>query len=377
MSTENRRLPALDEMRGLAILGTFAANVWLFAAAGGPAALLLGGIDSGPVETVLRALVNGKFLALLTLLFGVGMQLQYASAQRRGQPWPGRYRWRAGLLFAEGLLHYVLVFEFDVLMGYAIASLVVAYLVGRSARVQAVAATVAGAVLALIVGAAPVAGVAGPAAGGGPAPSIPADYPGQVLARLVDWPLFRIELLLIVPGAVVLFLLGARLARASAFTATAAGERIRRRMAVVGAVGVVLNVATSAAGPALFVVDRYLAAPLVAVGLAAVVTSVVLRMRGPAGPARRGLAAIGRTAMSCYVLQNVVAAVLFLPWGLDLGAALTGLGDGARSAAVVAVWAAVCAGSALASYGWLGRFGRGPLELATHGVLRRVPVTRR
>jgi uncharacterized protein len=56
---------------------------------------------------------NGKFLALL---FGIGLELQYQSARRRGTPWPGWYLWRAALLFVEGLLHYLLVFEFDVLM---------------------------------------------------------------------------------------------------------------------------------------------------------------------------------------------------------------------------------------------------------------------
>jgi len=32
----------------------------------------------------------------------------------------------------RGLLHYVLVFEFDVLMSYAVTSMLVAYLIGRS-----------------------------------------------------------------------------------------------------------------------------------------------------------------------------------------------------------------------------------------------------
>lgn len=83
-------------LRGLAILGTFASNAWLFAAPGGPASVLGGdptaGLSAVPavLETFLRFLANGKFPALLTLLFGVGMELQYRAAVRRGLRWAGR-----------------------------------------------------------------------------------------------------------------------------------------------------------------------------------------------------------------------------------------------------------------------------------------------
>jgi uncharacterized protein len=129
--TGRGRIDALDVLRGVAILGTFGTNVWLFADPGGPMAWISTAFtDRDPLEIALRTVSNGKFLALLTLLFGVGLELQYRSAVRRGNPWPGRYPVRAAILFVEGLVHYVLVFEFDVLMGYAIASFLVAYLVG-------------------------------------------------------------------------------------------------------------------------------------------------------------------------------------------------------------------------------------------------------
>src|SRR5690606_41799143 len=106
------------------------------AAPRGRASLLPPGLGGGdPAELVLRTLSNGKFLGLLTLLFGVGLELQSRSAVRSGLRWPGRYLVRAGILFVEGLLHYVLVFEFDVLMGYAVASVAGAWLIGRSGRV--------------------------------------------------------------------------------------------------------------------------------------------------------------------------------------------------------------------------------------------------
>lgn len=220
---ERTRVPALDVLRGVAILGTLASNVWLFTAPGGPAALLQCGFDvTGAAQTALVALSNGKFLALLTLLFGVGLELQYRAAVRRGLPWPGRYPLRAAVLFAEGLLHYLLVFEFDVLMGYAIASLLVAHLVGRSDRVVRAWMAVVGGGFALLVLAATALLLLGPAPSAAPSAPPPAppgtgSWTAQVAERVALFPLFRVELLLVVPSAVVLFLAGSRLLRAGAF----------------------------------------------------------------------------------------------------------------------------------------------------------------
>jgi uncharacterized protein len=300
------RIDALDVLRGVAILGTFGTNVWAFAEPGGPVAWIsMVFATRDPLETALQTLTNGKFLALLTLLFGVGIELQYRSAVRRGNPWPGRYPVRAAILFVEGLVHYVLVFEFDVLMGYAITSFLVAYLVGRSDRaVRAWAGAVGGVYVAVLLA---ITGLLvmtpdGAASGSASDPALTASWPRQVLLRLEYVALFRSELVLIVPSAVVLFLVGSRLVRAGVFTATPAGARIRRRLMGVGlGVGVPLNVLVAAAGSDWFLVDRYLAPPLVALGLLGLGTSLVLRARRDPGPVRRGLAAVGRAALSCYV----------------------------------------------------------------------------
>lgn len=366
------RLAAPDVLRGLAIAGTFATNVWVFADPRGPGAVFAGFAGGWWVDTVLRAVANGKFLALLTLLFGIGMELQYRSAVRRGLRWPGRHLARAAILFTEGLLHYVLVFEFDVLMGYAIASVLVAWLVGRSARVRVAAACVAGAVTVLLVGGA-TAATAGSTGADVPLPPYPATWTGQVAARLADPLLYRVELVLIVPSAVVLFLAGSALLRAGLFDAGA--TTLRRRLVGTGVVGALL---TTLGGDPWFLVERYLVAPLVALGLLGLVPEVLARLRGPAGPVRRGLIALGRTAMSCYVGQNVVSAVLFGAWGLGVAGALAGVAAPLRTGAVVGVWVLVVAGSAAAAGWWLRRHDRGPLEALTHALLRgRSPASRR
>lgn len=364
---ERTRVPALDVLRGVAILGTLASNVWLFTAPGGPAALLQSGFDvTGAAQAALVALSNGKFLALLTLLFGVGLELQYRAAVRRGLPWPGRYPLRAAVLFAEGLLHYLLVFEFDVLMGYAIASLLVAHLVGRSDRVVRAWMAVVGGGFALLVLAATalLLLVPGPApTASPPAPPGTGSWTAQVAERVALFPLFRVELLLVVPSAVVLFLAGSRLLRAGAFDD--GGARLRRRLVVLGlGAGVPLNALTTVAGPAFVLVDRYLVPPLVALGLLGAVTELVRRTRG--GALRRGLTAVGRTALSCYVAQNVLASVLCFDWGLGLARRF----DGARPWWVAGLWAGISLVLLLAASAWLRRFERGPLELLAHRLHR-------
>jgi uncharacterized protein len=363
------RIASLDVLRGVAILGTFASNAWIFATPGGPAAFLASGVGGG-VETGLRVLSNGKFLALLTLLFGVGIELQYRSAVRRGGSWPGRYPVRAAILFAEGLLHYLLVFEFDVLMGYAIASLLVAHLVGRSDRaVRRWMVAVGGVYTALLAGATALLLALPPDGVGAGSAGTTSSWPAQVLDRVRYFPLFRIELPLIVASSVVLFLAGTRLLRAGAFADTEVGMRLRRRLMVVGfGVGVPLNLMTAFGGTGWFLVDRYLLPPLVALGLLGLVTSLVLRYRG--GLVRRGLASVGRAALSCYVLQNVLAGALCYDWGLGLAARF----DAARPWWVVGLWAGVSLLNVLLASAWLRRFDRGPLELVTHRLYRPAPT---
>jgi uncharacterized protein len=374
--TAGGRIAALDVLRGVAIIGTLASNIWIFTVPGGPAEWISDGFATAdPVQRVLQGLANGKFLGLLTLLFGVGLELQYRSMVRRGMPWPGRYALRAGILFVEGLLHYILVFEFDVLMGYAIASLLAAYLIGRSDRVVRAwggtlavlfVAAIAG-VTALLVasGGSGGTGSGGTGSAGGAqadaAPLSTASWLDQVLLRLAHMEVFRIELILIVPSATVLFLVGSRLVRAGMFSTTEDGARLRRRLAWVGlGVGVPLNALTTWAGPDWFLVDRYLVPPLVAVGILALGTTLVARARTRTGLLRRGVEGVGRTALSCYVLQNVLASVLCYDWGLGLA--------GGEPWQVMAIWAGISLTLMVLAPLWLRRWSRGPIELLMHRV---------
>ena len=81
-----QRIELLDVLRGFAILGT---NIWLFANAGnletlfGLAHPYATGLKNVLQQTTL-VFTNGKSLGILTILFGVELELQFRSAARRG-----------------------------------------------------------------------------------------------------------------------------------------------------------------------------------------------------------------------------------------------------------------------------------------------------
>ncbi|MFH8403229.1 DUF418 domain-containing protein [Streptomyces sp. NPDC018019] len=375
-------MPLLDVLRGVAILGTLMTNVWIFAAPGAEAGVLKGSAAvpsfgtswSGTAEGIFRFLADGKFLSMLTILFGVGLAIQFRSAAQRGRTWPGRYKWRALFLFAEGTVHFVLVFAWDVLMGYAVVALLVAWQLTRTARTQrvlmALAAAVHVAVLALLTADA-LGSTSGWGDGGGAGAATvrlyaEGGYPEQVAFRLQNAIGLRIEPVISFALLVFLFHLGVRLFRAGAFAPDANGRRVRRRMCAWGlGIGLPLNALTAAAGSDFYLLGRYGAAPVVAIGYLGLIGLIVDRVRRP-GPLTAGLTAVGRTALSCYVFQNVLC--MLACYGIGLGLAARWAGHGPWW--VMALWAVVCLVLFTVSRLWLRYFEHGPLETVQKRLLR-------
>ncbi|NXY98493.1 DUF418 domain-containing protein [Streptomyces sp. BR123] len=373
------RLPLLDVLRGAAILGTLMTNVWIFTSPGSEWSVLQGRLDlpdpvSDPApgtiaEFVFRFLADGKFLSLLTILFGVGLAIQFDSAARRGQPWPGRYPRRAAFLFLEGTVHFLLVFAWDVLMGYAVTALLVAWLLARSERVRRAALWTAATVHLAFVGLVTLGSLASPdTATGAPDPDavrLYADgsWPDQIRFRLDHALILRIEPVFSFGLLVFLFLLGVRLHRAGAFAPTAAGRRLRARMAGWGlGLGLPLGTAAALGGSDYFVLGRYVIAPLVAVGYIGLIGWALDRRVLPGAAA---LGNVGRTALSAYVGQNLLCMLLCYGIGLGLTARFAGSGPWW----VMGLWAAVSLALATGSWLWLRRFERGPLEAVQHWAL--------
>jgi uncharacterized protein len=362
----SRRLDALDVVRGIAIVGTLATNIWVFSHPWGLLGMLsaptLPGESAATAQLVLMALAQGKFLALLSLTFGIGLALQHRSAVRHHRRWPGRYLWRAALLFLDGVVNYVLIAEFDVLMGYAVTAAVVSFLLLTRPRAQRAMIFVFGgihvALISLIVLALttiPGANVEGTLPEG-PSPYADSSFAQLAVFRLDNVGVFRAEPVLIGFLSLAMFLVGAALLRAGVFAAE--GGRLRRRLMIAGACAAPVDLVLAlTATPAGLLLERYVAAPVVGLGLLGLLVELCHR-RGTNGWWTRRAKEIGRVALSCYLLQNLLGGALFYGWGLGLAESL----EPWRVPVTVLAFLGITVVVASAAHLWLRRFSTGPVE---------------
>ena len=373
--SSSHRYAALDVMRGAAILGTLATNIWIFTNVEGLVGYINGtGRATGgwaPVQAVLQQFAQGKFLGLLTVMFGIGLVIQQRSAQRRGQRWPGGYPWRAALLMLDGALHYLLFTEFDVLTGYALTGLIVAFILTTGIRAQRTwivcAVAVHAAMLALVVAALSSAPAREPQPLS-PNPYADGSFWDLVAFRADNLVLFRLEVLFILPLSIALFLVGAHLYGARVLDPDRG--TLRRRLIVAGlAIALPVDLALGLlGGDTGLILGRYGTAPIVALGLLAAIAHRYAEGRTPGAPGR-AFSGVGRTALSCYVLQNILCSIVCYGWGFGLAARLDGT---TVVPATVALFTAVSATLIVVSHLWLRRFDRGPLEWLTHRGYQRL-----
>ena len=391
--SEGERWLALDVLRGLAIFGILTVNVLAF---GSPARLP--GYEAGAatrvdglVDALLAFFVVGKFYTLFSLLFGVGFALQLARAQGRGVPFVAIYARRLAWLAVLGAMHAVLLWDGDILFLYAVLGFVLLLFRRTQPRTLLMAAAVclAASYATMLVGdALQYRGVgpwSGPVldrhAGMTAAEEAIAIYGGGSYAQIVA---YRIAGLL--RGAAVLFLEQGPTALAMFLLGLYAGRegllaRLPEQFGRLGGWGAGL-VAAALVANAVFVygelvVDR----PVIAVGglavggplLCGVYVLAVVRILRSARWQRglRGVAAVGRMALSNYLLQSLVCTTIFYGYGLgfynQMGAAVT----------VMAACALYAAQLALSAY-WMSRFRFGPAEWLWRSLTygRRQPLRR-
>ena len=173
-----------------------------------------------------------------------------------------------------------------------------------------------------------------------------------VLFRLDNFGLFRAEPVLIFELSLALFLAGAKLNDANLFRS--AGSKVRSILMIIGAIALPIDLALGISGnPSAILVQRYLTAPLVSLGLLAGIIWLCLHFGTP-----QLLQKVGQTALSCYLLQNLLAGALFYGWGLGLVNHIQPWRVPATMLGYVVVMAAVV----LFAHLWLNRFSIGPVE---------------
>jgi uncharacterized protein len=120
----SERLPALDLLRGVAILGILPANIPLFAGV-----VEFNGVfgarnpETGAdlaIELLTQFFVDVKMITLLSLLFGAGLAIQADRAWSAGKRFTGKYLRRMLVLFAIGTAHGMLLWFGDILAIYAL-----------------------------------------------------------------------------------------------------------------------------------------------------------------------------------------------------------------------------------------------------------------
>ena len=395
----SERQPALDVLRGAALLGILLVNVQLMA---GPQVIeqLFGlrDVAASTPERVIGGLIGwlvaGKFISSFSILFGVGAALIAERALARGRAPRRLLARRYGLLMLAGLAHMVLLFPGDVLFLYGVTGLVLlAFLRARDRTLGvwtvALHALSAVALTALTVDeagtdidAATMELVATALADAELAYATGA-YGGVVVWQAGQSLFIQSSALVSLPWTLALFLIGMLAHRRGLSLDPAGGRATLVRLARVALpVGLVLNLPLLLTGPvaetastadvALPVlvgasIANAIGAPVLAVGYLSALAVVVVD-RGAERGIRRGLAALGRIALTGYLLQSILALVVFFGFGAYGRLALLGEPILGMLAFVVSVWVALLA---FAPW-WTARFRYGPFEWlwrwGTYGV---------
>ena len=396
---EAGRIDAIDVLRGVAVLGILVMNVQAFAM---PWAAYFNPTAYGDLEganlyvwVAGRMLADQKFMAIFSMLFGASIVLMTERAEARGDARRVHYR-RMGWLLVIGLLHAHLLWSGDILFLYAVCGMLV-YPLRRQPPGRLLALGVA--MLAIASAHSVWTGLTLPywpeEARSGliqevwrPTPEMIAGelaaYRGAWLDQqpvrsasalefetyiLMTWGLWR---------AGGLMLIGMALFRSGVFSAERSPRFYSALIGVALAIGLPLVawgiVSDFARGWPLwsfFVGVQFNYWPSIAVGLGYVGVVMLACRTGALRALTRPFAAVGRTALTNYLLQTILCTTLFYGHGLGWFGSVDRV---EQAGVVVAVWAIQLVASPL----WLQRFRFGPAEWAwrslTYGA--RVPLRR-
>ncbi len=366
-----RRLPAVDALRGFALLGILVVN----------SAQIMspyeaeGVRDPGaaPVDQVaawlVAALASSKFYLLFSFLFGYSFTLQAASAERDGARITARFLRRSLGLVLLGLVHAVLLYTGDILLTYGVLGLVLLW----ARRIRPATAVKAAAWIYGVFGVV-LTGLGALATAVDDEEPVPHQAIAQAVAayrgsagsvvreNLDRLPLALLGVLLMAPGVLAAFFLGLAAGRRRLL---APGGTDRSRLVRVTVVALAVGVpgavffASSAQGP---LGDRWqllgigvgmLTAPALSAAYACV---LLLLLDSPWGDrVRRLFAPAGRLALTNYLGQSLIMMFVATAYGLSLYGEVGAAGVLLLAVAVYALQLAL-------STAWTRRFGHGPAE---------------
>ncbi|MFD3698799.1 DUF418 domain-containing protein [Streptomyces sp. NPDC058646] len=338
------------------------------------------------VVGIVQALVAGKFYLMFSFLFGYSFTLQLDSAERAGARAVPRQLRRSFGLFLLGLLHAVLLYVGDILMTYAVLGLVLIAARNCSPRTALRAARIAygcASTLLLLVGLASLLLSDAEAAEldaelAAELPALIASYRGDA-ASVVHANIGQLPdaLLAVLPmGGFVLgaFLMGLHCGRRRLLTDTGIPRARLRRICLRGAAlglpgGLFMALAVSGPlGPRWTILGQMVGMVMASALTASYICAMLLLMRTARGARIAALLApAGRMALTNYLSQSLVMALVFTGYGFALYDRL--------SPAVVVLGALVLYAAQLAlSARLMARYRYGPAEWLLRAItLARLP----
>lgn len=324
------RNPTVDAIRGIAILGVLANNIWNFQ--------IVTPQVPDPVQLMGLMAIDGRFVGSLAILFGMGMAWQARVSGRRDQaPWPTALA-RALALLVVGIANHVLLIAFDILIAYALATMAAIPLLRASDRVLG---WVIGTGMTLGLGLLVVLSLPGdPQEAQLAAASLGVvvqPWTDQVVERFTELlpGLGILENLELLVWLLPMYAIGILVVRHGWFE----GRRISPRWLLpaclvagavvwIGSCSVAIAALPSPPMPgavlpngatAQFLImyadqlNRYLAGPLLGLGL------IAWMSRLGAQPWMVPLARLGQRSLTAYVMQSVLSVLIMLPCGLGWG----------------------------------------------------------
>lgn len=195
---------------------------------------------------------------------------------------------------------------------------------------------------------------------------LPETWISQVQERLQHFFMYREEAIFIIPMNTFLFLLGVRMMRAGVFYANERGQSLRKILFRVGLwVGLPLNALVFVPNELVEFVVRYAFSPFLSLFYIAVIAKLLVHTESRF--MWNWFEYVGKMALSCYILQNIICSVLFFSWGLGLGGQI-------NAPLIVLAWLLISLLQIAISACCLKVWRMGPMEYIRSRALRRVTM---
>lgn len=380
-TTARERIEALDILRGAALFGILASNMRAFnspMAAYLDHSLMWQSAPDRAAQILIDTFVSGKFITIFSFLFGIGFAVMMERAESRGLPNRAFYLRRLGVLLGFGLVHVTLLWWGDVLAPYALMGFLLFLFRNASSRRVFIWACILynwPVILSLAGTSATLAGIQIPSS----PPTTAAQLAETVRAyssgtfveifkeRMKENTFMLFGIFFFYPRILGLFLFGLLVWRRGIVRDLPGHQDLLRRCRMWGLTGGlslnILGVAITEIfhpdplgfSPLTLAVNLILSAGVPLLSLF-YVCSIVLLLEDSVWRERlRPFAAVGRTALTNYLLHTLLCTALYYSWGFGFYGKVGPLAGLVPTLLIYAVllWL---------SNWWLRRHAYGPME---------------